>query len=198
MQEGNRRDYSDPMLVSPQVRISTEDRHPELNTSQRQAADEIFLSREKVVGLDGIAGAGKTTTLSVIREGAEAEGWTPSWALRICSTAAWPTSLSRVNAMTRRFIRTMQRLWAMNSAATCPICHWYSYALRDRFVFLSDLRTRFAMKLAKGLASTSMLARSRAFRYSARSSTRTTVHGYPPEASRTFISKRAMRPLPSG
>jgi hypothetical protein len=75
MREGNRRDYSDPMLVSPQVRIATEDRHPELNTSQRQAVDEIFLSREKVVGLDGIAGAGKTTTLSVIREGAEAEGY---------------------------------------------------------------------------------------------------------------------------
>src|SRR6202795_488319 len=75
MQEGNRRDYSDPMLVSSQVRIATEDRHPELNTSQRQAVDEIFLSREKVVGLDGIAGSGKTTTLSVIREGAEAEGY---------------------------------------------------------------------------------------------------------------------------
>jgi conjugative relaxase-like TrwC/TraI family protein len=75
MQEGNRRDYSDPMLVSPQVRIATEDRHPELNASQRQAVDEIFLSREKVVGLDGIAGAGKTTTLAVIREGAEAEGY---------------------------------------------------------------------------------------------------------------------------
>jgi conjugative relaxase-like TrwC/TraI family protein len=75
MEEGNRRDYGDPMLVSPQVRIATEDRHPELNPSQRQAVDEIFLSREKVVGLDGIAGAGKTTTLAVIREGAEAEGY---------------------------------------------------------------------------------------------------------------------------
>src|SRR6202166_4890763 len=75
MQEGNRRDYSDPMLVSPHVRIATEDHHPELNASQRQAVDEIFLSRERVVGLDGIAGAGKTTTLSVIREGAEAEGY---------------------------------------------------------------------------------------------------------------------------
>ncbi|MGA2170910.1 MAG: MobF family relaxase [Terracidiphilus sp.] len=75
MQEGNQRNYSDPMLVSPHVRIATEDRHPELNVSQRGAVDEIFLSREKVVGLDGIAGAGKTTTLSVIRDGAEAEGY---------------------------------------------------------------------------------------------------------------------------
>jgi hypothetical protein len=75
MQEGNRRDYSDPMLVSPQVRISTEDCHPELNDSQRQAVDGIFISREQVVALDGIAGTGKTTILSVIREGAEAEGY---------------------------------------------------------------------------------------------------------------------------
>ncbi len=75
MQEGNRRDYGDPMLVTPHVRIATEDRHPALKASQRQAVDEIFLSREKLVGLDGIAGAGKTTTLSVIREGAAAEGY---------------------------------------------------------------------------------------------------------------------------
>ncbi|MBS1822396.1 MAG: relaxase domain-containing protein [Acidobacteria bacterium] len=76
MQEGNQREMSDPMLVSPQIRITTEDRHTELNTSQRQVVDDVFLSREKIVGLDGIAGAGKTTTLAVIREGAEAQGYT--------------------------------------------------------------------------------------------------------------------------
>src|SRR5215472_7238244 len=74
MLDGNRRDYGDPMLVSPQVRIATEDRHPELNPSQLEAVDEIFLSLEKIVALDGVAGAGKTTTLAVIREGAELDG----------------------------------------------------------------------------------------------------------------------------
>ena len=81
--EGNRRDFSDPMLVSPPIRIATEDRHPELNPSQLQAVDEILLSREKIVGLDGVAGAGKTTTLAVIREGAELEGYS-----RVCATRA--------------------------------------------------------------------------------------------------------------
>ena len=75
MQEGNQRGMSDPTLVSPQIRITTEERHPELNASQRQAVDQVFLSREKMVGLDGVAGAGKTTTLAVIREGAEAQGY---------------------------------------------------------------------------------------------------------------------------
>jgi ATP-dependent exoDNAse (exonuclease V) alpha subunit len=48
---------------------------PELNVAQREAVDEVFLSREKIVGLDGIAGGGKTTTLAVVREGAEADGY---------------------------------------------------------------------------------------------------------------------------
>ena len=75
MQQGNQRGMNDPMLVSPQIRIATEDRHPELNASQRQVVNDVFLSREKIVGLDGVAGAGKTTTLAVIREGAEAQGY---------------------------------------------------------------------------------------------------------------------------
>ncbi len=75
MQAGNRRSYNDPMLVSPQTRIRVEDGHTELNHSQRRAVDEIMLSREKIVGLDGVAGVGKTTTLAVIREAAEMEGY---------------------------------------------------------------------------------------------------------------------------
>ena len=47
MQEGNRSGYSDPMLVGGKIRIGTEERHPELNAGQRQAVDEVFLSREK-------------------------------------------------------------------------------------------------------------------------------------------------------
>jgi hypothetical protein len=75
MQEGNRRGYNDPTLVPAHIRVETEDRHPELNAGQRQAVAEVFLSREKIVGLDGIAGAGKTTTLAVVREGAESAGY---------------------------------------------------------------------------------------------------------------------------
>jgi conjugative relaxase-like TrwC/TraI family protein len=75
MQRGNQRTYSDPMLVSPPLRIAIEDRHTELSPAQLRVVDDIFVSRERIVGLDGIAGTGKTTTLAVIREGAEAEGY---------------------------------------------------------------------------------------------------------------------------
>ena len=108
--------------------------------------------------------------------------------------------LTKPKAMTNQDYSPQQRCALGMPAPSGPSERRLScaYALTERFVFLSDHRTRSAMKLAKGLASTSMLARSRAFKYSVRSSTRTTVHGYPPEASRTFIRKRAMRPLPSG
>ena len=75
MQSGNQRTYSDPTLVSPSLRIATEDRHAELSRAQRDVVDDIFVRREKIVGLDGLAGTGKTTTLAVIREGVEAEGY---------------------------------------------------------------------------------------------------------------------------
>lgn len=72
----NERKYQNSMLLSHPLRIHAEDPHPELTKAQHAAVDEIFLSKEKIVGLDGVAGAGKTTTLSVIRHGAEMQGYT--------------------------------------------------------------------------------------------------------------------------
>ena len=59
-------------------------------------------------------------------------------------------------------------------------------------------RTRSATNSANGVKFCCTLAASRAAIYARRSSTRMTVHGYPPEASIAFIVNRAMRPLPSG
>jgi len=75
VKNGNESRYESSMLVSPILRIRIEDEHPELSKSQLAAVDDIFWSREKIVGLDGVAGAGKTTTLAVIREGVEAQGY---------------------------------------------------------------------------------------------------------------------------
>ena len=46
-----------------------------LNESQRRVIHEILTSRDRVHGLQGLAGSGKTTTLSSIREGAESKGY---------------------------------------------------------------------------------------------------------------------------
>jgi len=64
-----------PMLLNSHNRVDALSRHPELNDSQRRAVEEVSASFEKIVGIDGVAGAGKTTTLAVIRETAERDGY---------------------------------------------------------------------------------------------------------------------------
>jgi conjugative relaxase-like TrwC/TraI family protein len=60
-------------LVPESIQRSVAGDH--LNDSQRRAVEVIFSNRDRVVGLQGDAGAGKTTTLAVIREGAEKAGY---------------------------------------------------------------------------------------------------------------------------
>ena len=46
-----------------------------LSDSQRQAVETILESRDRITGLQGAAGTGKTTSLAAIREAAEREGY---------------------------------------------------------------------------------------------------------------------------
>ena len=46
-----------------------------LSDGQRQAVETILDSRDQITGLQGVAGAGKTTSLAALREAAEREGY---------------------------------------------------------------------------------------------------------------------------
>ena len=62
-------------LVSHEVWQSVQQNHTHLSASQRTAVEQTLSTRDKIVGLEGIAGAGKTTSLSAIRESVEREGY---------------------------------------------------------------------------------------------------------------------------
>ncbi|HET8921896.1 MAG TPA: MobF family relaxase [Candidatus Acidoferrum sp.] len=49
--------------------------HSHLSESQRAAVNQILSSRDQVTALEGVAGAGKTTSLAAIREAAERDGY---------------------------------------------------------------------------------------------------------------------------
>jgi conjugative relaxase-like TrwC/TraI family protein len=151
MQEGNRRGYSDPMLVRADIRIATEDRHPELNAGQRQAVDEVFLSREKIVGLDGVAGAGKTTTLAVVREGAEqagykVEGFAPtSGAAKKLGEAGIETKTLQAHlARGQRADTGEHRLYVMDESSLASTKQMHEFVSRlhpnDRVLLVGDAR----------------------------------------------------------
>jgi conjugative relaxase-like TrwC/TraI family protein len=163
MLEGNRRYYSDPMLVSPPIRIATEDRHPELNPSQLQAVDEILLSREKIVGLDGVAGAGKTTTLAVIREGAELDGYrvegfapTSRAAQKLGEAGIETSTLQKHLARGQQPDTGEKRLYVLDesSLASTRQLHEFIERLRsnDRVLLVGDRRQHEAVEAGRPFA----------------------------------------------
>jgi len=62
-------------LVSPEAWQSVQQNHTHLSTSQHAAVQQILTTQDKIIGLEGVAGAGKTTSLTAVREAAEHEGY---------------------------------------------------------------------------------------------------------------------------
>jgi conjugative relaxase-like TrwC/TraI family protein len=163
MLEGNRRDYSDPMLVSSPIRIATEDRHPELNSSQLQAVDEILISRERIVGLDGIAGAGKTTTLAVIREGAELDGYrvegfapTSRAAQKLGEAGIETSTLQQHLARGQRPDTGEKRLYVLDESSLASTRQLHEFIERldskDRVLLVGDRRQHEAVEAGRPFA----------------------------------------------
>jgi conjugative relaxase-like TrwC/TraI family protein len=62
--------------VLPRPRaIAVADQHPHLNSAQKTVVEDVLSSPDRIQGIQGFAGSGKTTTLTVIRSAAEREGY---------------------------------------------------------------------------------------------------------------------------
>jgi flagellar biosynthesis GTPase FlhF len=163
MQEGNRRGVDDPMLVSLQMRIRIEDRHSELNASQRQAVDDILVSREKIVGLDGLAGAGKTTALSVIREAAVSEGYrveglapTSRAAQKLAEAGMETSTLQRHLARGEQPDTREKRLYVLDESSLASTWQLYEFVHRlhsnDRVLLVGDRRQHESVEAGRPFA----------------------------------------------
>jgi len=62
-------------LVSTDTRRAVDKDYSRLSDSQRVAVEQILSNRDQVMALEGVAGAGKTTSLSAVRRAAEREGF---------------------------------------------------------------------------------------------------------------------------
>jgi hypothetical protein len=68
------RNATEPIMSAERAREQSATRSF-LNESQRRVIEEVLTSSDRIHGLQGLAGSGKTTTLQTIREGAEASGY---------------------------------------------------------------------------------------------------------------------------
>ena len=62
-------------LATFSTRWAMREAHGHLSDTQRRAVEQILSSRDQVTALEGVAGAGKTTSLAAIREAAERENY---------------------------------------------------------------------------------------------------------------------------
>src|SRR5271166_2131822 len=64
----------EPVLPRPQA-ISLADQHPSPNPTQKTVVEDVLSSPDRIQGIQGFAGSGKTTTLAAIRSAAESRGY---------------------------------------------------------------------------------------------------------------------------
>jgi conjugative relaxase-like TrwC/TraI family protein len=69
------KNQAEPILGRLQA-IAVADQHPHLNRAQKTVVEDVLSSPDRVQAIQGYAGVGKTTTLSVIRAASEAQGYT--------------------------------------------------------------------------------------------------------------------------
>jgi ATP-dependent exoDNAse (exonuclease V) alpha subunit len=72
MQQG--RQAAEPMMRQDEAAARARSREF-LNPAQQRAIEEVLTSQDRIHGLQGLAGSGKTSALSCIREGAEQNGY---------------------------------------------------------------------------------------------------------------------------
>ncbi|HEX4066731.1 MAG TPA: MobF family relaxase [Acidobacteriaceae bacterium] len=163
MREGNQRSVDNSPLVRSESGATVLDRHPEMNAAQRSAVREILDSREQLVGLDGKAGAGKTTALAVVREAAEAEGYriegfapTSRAAQKLAEAGIETMTLQRHLARGDQPDISAQRLYVLDESSLASMKQMHEFVSRlhpsDRVLLVGDTRQHEAIEAGRPFA----------------------------------------------
>ena len=145
--------------VKEVVTAIAESQQRTLNTKQRSAIEQILCSRDQIIGLQGGAGTGKTTALSVLREAAEKEGYqvrgfAPS------ARAAQQLGESGIETETiQKFLRrrkqpaTASRLFVVDESSLASTKHIYKFLPllqpEDKVLFVGDVRQHQAVEAGR-------------------------------------------------
>jgi ATP-dependent exoDNAse (exonuclease V) alpha subunit len=151
------------VLADGNVRQQTMEQHPHLSVSQRQAVDTVLTSRDQMMALEGVAGAGKTTSLAAVREAAqragyEVEGLAPTSraAQKLAEAGMETQTLQKHLARGGREDDGQKRLYVVDesSMASTKQMHTFVERLRenDRVLFVGDVRQHEAVEAGRPYA----------------------------------------------
>jgi len=138
--------------------LQREQRH--LSDSQRAAVDKILSNQDQVIALEGVAGAGKTTSLAVIRQAAEREGYKvegfapTSRAVQKLSEAGIESStLQRHLSRNQEHDKTQKCLYVLDESSLASTKQMNEFLHRlnenDRVLLVGDTRQHEAVEAGR-------------------------------------------------
>jgi hypothetical protein len=147
-----------PLLVVTSRELERE--HPQLSDRQRAAVAQILASRDQIQALEGVAGAGKTTTLSAVRLQAEragylVEGFAPtSRAVQKLGESGIPSStLQRHVTRTEEPTAEQKRLYVLDESSLASTTQLHEFLRRlspdDRVLLVGDTRQHQAVEAGR-------------------------------------------------
>ena len=118
--------------LGPLIQEITNKQGITLNDAQHEAVETILASKDRITGLEGLAGTGKTTTLSVLREAVERCGY---------EMEGFASTGAAADLLAESGIRTSTLQMFVSSSPTTPISEKQLYILDESS--LSDTRNIF-------------------------------------------------------
>ena len=151
------------VLADGNVREQTMKQHSHLSVSQRNAVDTVLTSRDQMMALEGVAGAGKTTSLTAVRgaaerAGYEIEGFAPTSraAQKLAEAGIETQTLQRHLARGERADDGQKRLYVIDESSMASTQQMHTFVLRlkenDRVLFVGDTRQHEAVEAGRPYA----------------------------------------------
>jgi ATP-dependent exoDNAse (exonuclease V) alpha subunit len=148
------------VLADGKVREQTMQEHAHLGVSQRNAVETVLTSRDQMIALEGVAGAGKTTSLVAVREAAERAGYhveglapTSRAAHKLAEAGIETQTLQRHLAHGEQPDNGQKRLYVVDesSMASTQQIHTFVERLKenDRVLFVGDTRQHEAVEAGR-------------------------------------------------
>ena len=149
-------------ILSHREALESTAAHPHLNSSQRAAIEHVLTSADRVQGIQGVAGAGKTTALSIIRAAAEAhgyevEGFAPTSRaakqLRDAGISAGTLQGFLARGQSAQRPPALRRLYFVDESSLASTKQMKEFLTRigpqDRVVLIGDIRQHQAVEAGK-------------------------------------------------
>src|SRR5260370_28642807 len=147
-------------LATFSTRWARREAHGHLSETHRRAVEQILSSRDQVTALEGVAGAGKTTSLAAIREAAERENYiirglapTSRAAQKLEESGIRSNTLQRHLAQNHEGHDERKRLYILDESSLASTRQMNEFLHRlqkdDRVLLVGDTRQHQAVEAGK-------------------------------------------------